>query len=55
MLVSLYLIYKPYNLQGNLRVRFLDDGTDGTTQYNFVQFHFAFVGLTYQIKKIKQN
>jgi hypothetical protein len=40
------------NLQGNLGYRILDGGSDGTSSYNFVQFHFAVVSLTYQFKNI---
>lgn len=39
------------SLQGNLGYRILDGGSDGTSSYNFVQFHFAVVSLTYQFKK----
>ncbi len=39
------------SVQGNLGYRILDGGSDGTSSYNFVQFHFAVVSLTYQFKK----
>lgn len=39
------------NLQANIGYRILDGGADGKNRYNFVQFHFAIVSLTYQFQK----
>lgn len=36
------------NLQGNIGYRILDGGSDGTNNYNFVQFHYAVISVTYQ-------
>ncbi|TXD51000.1 MULTISPECIES: hypothetical protein [unclassified Polaribacter] len=43
------------NLQANVGYRILDGGSDGKGSYNFVQFHFAVISLTYQFKKINTS
>ena len=40
------------SLQGNIGYRLLEGGADGTSRYNFIQFHFIFASLNFSFKKI---
>jgi len=39
------------SLQGNIGYRLLEGGADGSSRYNFIQFHFIFASLNFSFKK----
>jgi len=43
------------NLQGNIGYRLLEGGSNGRTQYNFIELHYMFVSLNYSFDKTNKQ